>query len=108
MFKLIKNGSFIAALLFTTLIIPPSLFAADLVEKAGIGIGVTAGNGVFVPAKVASVGTGLIGAALSFIFSGGDTEVARQMWRNSNQGPYLITPEVAQKAVSERPALQQK
>ncbi len=98
--------------LFLSTLIPPTIFAADFVtkseERAGIGLGLTAGNVVFAPAKVASVGMGLFGAVLSFVLTGGDTEVAGQMFRNSTEPPYLITPDLAEKALAPRPELQQR
>ncbi len=101
---------FIAALFLSSLLIPRWLFAETVVEqgeeKAGIGIGMTAGNVVLAPAKAASVGMGLFGAVLSFVLTGGDTEVAAQMFRNSTEPPYLITPDLAQKALAPRPALE--
>jgi hypothetical protein len=42
---------------------------------------------------------------LSFVLTGGDTEVTQQMWRDSTADPYLITPEIARKAIGRRPEL---
>jgi hypothetical protein len=39
---------------------------------------------------------------------GGDDEVTRQVWRDTLQGPYVITPELARKAIGERPELEIK
>ena len=84
----------------------PSLLAAeDAIEKAGVAVGVSVGNMVFVPAKVISTSMGLFFGALSFVLTGGDTEVAQQMWRDSTAEPYLITPELARKAIGRRPEL---
>lgn len=106
------HSPLMTALFLSILIAPRLLFAESPVikaeEKAGMGIGMTAGNVVLAPAKVASVGMGLFGAALSFVLTGGDTEVAGQMFRNSTEPPYLITPDLAQKALAPRPELQQR
>lgn len=101
-----KTG-FATLALATTLIgaAPAFLRAEDKIEKAGVAVGVTAGNVVFLPAKVISTSMGLFFGALSFVLTGGDTEVAQQMWRYSTAEPYLITPEVARNAIGSRPIL---
>ncbi len=111
MFRFVR-ASFFALIFLSILAIPRWLYAETPVEqaeeKAAVGIGVSAGNVVFAPAKVAAFGMGLFGAGLSFILTGGDTEVAGQMLRNSTEPPYLITPDLAQKAISPRPELEKK
>jgi len=100
--------SLCTALIVSALLLPRSLFADELVEKAGVAVGLTAGNMWVVPIKAISVSMGLTAGLLSFILTGGDTEVTQQAWQNSTQGPYLITPAVAKKAIGERPELQEK
>ena len=95
------------AFLMIALLSPLPLSADDLTEKAGIGIGVTAGNMWFVPIKGISLFWGLTEGALSFILSGGNAELTRQIWEDTTQGPYLITPDVARIAIGERPELKQ-
>jgi hypothetical protein len=82
--------------------------AEDAIEAAGMGVGQTAGNVVFIPAKIASVSIGWLSGALSYVLTGGNTELTKQIWRDTSQGPYLITPEVARKAVGRRPELEQQ
>jgi len=82
--------------------------AEEVVEKAGVGIGLTAGNLVFAPAKAVSVAIGALSGALSFVVTGGNLELTRQIWRDTLTGPYYITPELAKKAIGERPLLQEK
>ena len=82
---------------------PAALRADDTIEKAGVAIGVTAGNATFLPIKAATVVIGALSGALSFVVTGGDTEVSRQVWRDSTQGPYVITREVAETAIGFRP-----
>ena len=79
--------------------------AEDTIEKAGVAIGVSVGNLVFLPAKAISTSMGLFFGAVSFVVTGGDTEVAKQMWQFSTAEPYLITPEVARQAIGSRPQL---
>jgi hypothetical protein len=106
MTKRIKTG-FATCALATTLIgtAPFLLRAEDTIEKVGVAVGVSVGNMVFLPAKAISTSMGLFFGALSFVLTGGDTEVAQQMWRYSTEDPYLITPEVARKAIGRRPDL---
>jgi hypothetical protein len=84
------------------------LRAEDTIEKAGVALGVSVGNTVFLPAKAISTSIGLLFGALSFVLTGGDTEVTHQMWRYSTADPYLITPDLARKAIGERPELLEK
>ena len=81
------------------------LRAEGTIEKAGVVTGVTVGNMWFIPLKAISVSWGAISGALSFVLMGGDTEVTRQIWRDTLQGPYVITPDLARKAIGERPEL---
>jgi hypothetical protein len=75
------------------------------IEKAGVALGVSAGNVIFLPAKAISTSMGVFFGALSFVLTGGDTEIMQQAWRDTTEGPYLITPEVARKAIGKRPNL---
>jgi hypothetical protein len=89
-------------------VLPSPSRTEDPIEKAGVAIGVSVGNLVFVPAKAISTSMGLFFGGLSFLLTGGDTEVTQQMWRYSTAEPYLITPEVARNAIGERPLLTEK
>jgi hypothetical protein len=79
--------------------------AEEAIEKAGVGVGVTAGNLLFLPIKAISVTIGALSGALSFVVTGGDTEVTRQVWQDTAQGPYAITPEVARTGIGYRPEI---
>jgi hypothetical protein len=106
MLKRITVGFAIFAFVTTLIGTAPSwLRAEDTMEKAGVAVGVSAGNMIFLPAKAISTSIGLFFGALSFVLTGGDTEVTQQMWRYSTAEPYLITQEVAQKAIGKRPEL---
>lgn len=108
MSRLTKIKSLSSALLMIALLSPLPLSANDLTEKAGVGIGITAGNMWFVPIKSISFFWGLTEGTLSFILTGGNAELTQQIWEDTTQGPYLITPEVARSAIGERPELAQK
>jgi len=94
----------IAVLLSSIAPITP-LRAEESVEKAGVAVGLTVGNVLFVPLKAVSAAMGAISGALSFVLMGGDDEVTKQVWRDTLPGPYVITPELAKKAIGERPEL---
>jgi hypothetical protein len=93
------------AALFIASLCPSILNAEEAIEIAAVDVGVTAGNLVFVPAKAASVAMGLVSGALSFVLTGGNADLTRQIWRDTTEGPYLITPAVARKAIGQRPEL---
>lgn len=48
-------AALIVTLLLTVILCPLPLLAADFIEGAGVGVGVTAGNILFVPAKIATL-----------------------------------------------------
>lgn len=98
----------VVPLLLLALSFPPPVLAVDVVEGAGVGVGLTAGNLLFVPVKVISFFSGLIGGAASFVATGGSVEVTRQMWQSAVEGPYLITPSVARTAIGARPEQEKK
>ena len=87
---------------------PDLLRAEDVIEKAGIATGVSAGNILFLPIKAISVSMGAISGALSFIVTGGNVDLTQQIWRDTQQGPYIITPEVARMSVGQRPEIADK
>jgi hypothetical protein len=80
----------------------------DKLEKAGIAVAVSAGNLWFVPLKAISTSMGLLSGGLSYVLTGGNADLTRQIWRDTLQGPYLITPELAEKSIGERPELLQE
>ncbi|MBI2361329.1 MAG: hypothetical protein HYV04_20880 [Deltaproteobacteria bacterium] len=95
----------VAVFLLASVLLPSALAAADFAEPAAVGIGVTAGNLWFIPVKAISVTMGLTAGSLAYLVFGGDSQMAQQIWKDTTQGPYLITPEVARQAIGERPEL---
>ncbi|MGZ8482936.1 MAG: hypothetical protein ACXW6R_03250 [Candidatus Binatia bacterium] len=85
---------------------PPTLRAEDNIEKAGVAVGVSAGNMWFLPIKAIVMSVGAIGGALSYVVTGGNAELTQQIWRDTSQGPYIITPEVARTGIGQRPDLE--
>ena len=87
---------------------PALLRAEDTIEKAGVATGVSAGNMWFLPIKAITMSIGAISGALSFVVTGGNTELTQQIWQDTSQGPYIITPDVARTAIGKRPELEPK
>jgi hypothetical protein len=89
-------------------VFPFSIRAEDAIEKTGMGVELTAGNLIFFPLKAFSMIVGVSASGLSYVVTGGDTEVSSQLWRDTTQGPYLISPDLARKSIGERPELPPK
>jgi hypothetical protein len=100
-----KSLHLLAALAIVTALAAP-VFAENNeqpIDRTAAGVGVTFGNAVFIPFKAISAVWGLGMGGLSFILSGGDTELTRQSWRDVTEGPYVITDEFARQSVGTRP-----
>jgi len=82
--------------------------AEDTIEKVGVAVGVTAGNMWFLPIKAITMSVGAISAALSYVVTGGNAELTQQIWSDTQQGPYVITPELARTAIGRRPEIEAK
>ena len=107
---MIRKNKLAAAVVLLTLtsIAPAHLRAEDVIEKAGVATGVTLGNTVAVPLKAVTMAIGALGGVLSFIVTGGNTELTQQIWRDTQEGPYVVTPELARMSVGQRPELELK
>jgi hypothetical protein len=95
-------------ILVSTCVFPTPGNTADVIENTGVVVGLTEGNALFLPAKAISVSVGVVAGALSFILSGGNADLTKQIWRDTTEGPYLITPDVARMAIGQRPELAEK
>jgi len=103
-----RRANFLAAALLTSICFAAAPAAAeDAIETAGVGVGVTLGNILFMPIKAISVTMGAFAGGLSLALTG-NADLSKQIWRDTSQGPYLITPDVARKAVGQRPELLDK
>lgn len=100
----IKSAVIGLMILSASLAAPPAR-AEDTIEKAGVVVGLTLGNLLFLPIKAIAVSMGLMSGAASVLLSGGNIELSKQIWQDTTEGPYVITPEVAKQAVGERPEL---
>lgn len=105
---MMKIFRLIAAVLFVLAFFHPLVHAeepekrARVVDEAGVATGVTVGNSLFVPIKVALLILAAPQATLAWVFSAGDTEQAKEIFRAQTEGPYFISSRLARKSV-ERP-----
>jgi hypothetical protein len=90
-----------------TLLSPPLLKAEDVVENAGVGVGVSIGNILFLPIKAIAMTMGVLSAGFSYAVTG-NADLTKQIWQDTTQGPYVITPELARTAIGQRPELLEK
>ena len=97
----------VAAAFFIASLSPSLLNAEEAIEIAAVDVGVTAGNLVFLPAKAISVILGGVTGVLSLVLTGGNADLTRQIWRDTTEGPYFITPGLARKAIGDRPELKE-
>jgi hypothetical protein len=100
---------FALCLLGAVLVAPFSAMvrAEDSIEKAAVGVGRTVGNIIYVPVKALTVVWGAIAGAIAYPLSAGNAELTHQIWRDTAEGPYVITPDVAKMAIGERPELEE-
>jgi len=104
------QNQILASLIVITLfnLAPQTLRAEDNIERAGVAVGVGPGNMWFLPIKAIVVSVGAISGAFSYIVTGGNLELTQQIWRDTQQGPYVITPELAHTSVGRRPEIEEK
>ncbi len=105
--KTILHLKAVTLALILSIIAPAALRAEDTIEKAGMAVELTAGNMWFLPAKFASASIGILSGALSFVVTGGNLDLTQQIWRDTLDAPYIITPELAKKSIGDRPELSQ-
>jgi len=107
---MIRKNPLAALLIASTLTatFPVLVNAEDIIEKAGVVTGVSAGNMWFLPIKAMTMTIGALSGALSFVVTGGNTELTQQIWRDTQAGPYVVTPELARTSIGQRPELEPK
>src|SRR5581483_5558507 len=90
-----KRANLIAAALLSSICLAAApARAEDAIESAGVGVGVALGNILFLPVKAISVTMGALSGGLSLALTG-NADLSQQIWRDTSQGPYAITPEVS-------------
>ena len=101
----LKIRSLVAGFFLLALLAPFNVHADDWIEEAGVGLGVSIGNTIYIPFKAALLSMVLPLSLIAVVTSGGDTEVARQILHNGIEEPYLISPDLARTAIGTRPEL---
>ena len=101
----VKLRSLLVVFFLIALLYPTYLHAGEAIEKAGVATGVTVGNLVFVPVKVALVVFAAPVAVISWLGSLGDTQQVKAIWKDTTDRPYFISPQQARKAIGQRPDL---
>jgi hypothetical protein len=105
MAQFIKLRSLLVVFFLIVLLSPTYLHAGEAVKKAGVATGVTVGNLLFVPVKVALMVSAAPMAVISWLGSLGDTQQVKAIWKDTTDKPYFISPETARKAIGQRPDL---
>ena len=101
----VKLRSLLVVFSLIAILSPTFLHAGEAIDKAGVGLGVAVGNTVFVPVKVVLMGFAAHVAVISWLASLGDTQQVKEIWKNTTEMPYFISPEEARRAIGERPDL---
>jgi hypothetical protein len=70
----------------------PPAAEPGLGEEVGYGVGSALANIIYIPAKVAYAGLGLLTGGLGFVLSGGKADVANNIIYPSIRGNYVVTP----------------
>lgn len=72
---------------------PASAGAESPGSEYGIGVGCAFANLLYGPAKVLYATGGAIVSGFAWVFSAGDTDVAKPIWDASMRGDYMIVPD---------------
>jgi hypothetical protein len=64
----------------------------SLGEEVGYGVGSALANVLYIPAKIAYAGLGLVTGGLGFVLSAGRADVANNIIYPSVRGHYVVTP----------------
>lgn len=94
-----------STLCLTALLLSPLSLHADE-QRTGPRPGTIILSIFYLPVKATTVAWGLTSGAMSYVLSGGNAELTRQIWRDTTEGPYLITPEIVRASIGERPELE--
>jgi len=90
---------FVAGLLAAVLVTAPSMaFAesdtAEVSKESGLGAAAAISSLVYGPAKILYAAGGLVIGGFAYVFTAGDTQVAKKVFTRSLRGDYVITPAI--------------
>ena len=89
-----------AAVVFLSIALAPAAALADdntagsMAKGIGIGTASALSSLIYGPCKIAYAATGVIVGGLGWIFSGGDSEVAKTVMTPAVYGDYVVSPSV--------------
>lgn len=95
-----RGGRFVlTGLLAVGLVIAPSLgqaenTASEVGREGGLGAAAALSSLIYGPAKLVYATGGLIVGSFAWIFTAGDSQVAKKVYTRSLRGTYVITPEI--------------
>lgn len=82
----------LAAAALAATVVAPQPARAALWEDAGWGVLTVLGNVGYMPAKVGYALLGTITGGFAYVLTGGDQEVAQNIWDPALGGDYVLTP----------------
>jgi hypothetical protein len=90
---------FVAGLLAAVLATAPSMaFAesdsAEVSKESGLGAAAAVSSLVYGPAKILYAVGGMVVGGFAYVFTAGDTQVAKKVFTRSLRGDYVITPAI--------------
>jgi hypothetical protein len=91
----------VAGLLAAVLVTAPSMAlaesdAAEVSKESGLGAAAALSSLFYGPAKILYATGGVIIGGFAYVFTAGDTEVAKKVFTRSLRGDYVITPAILQ------------
>ncbi len=63
-------------------------------KEAGLGVASVLGSAIYSPVKVTYAALGAFAGGVTWVATGGNTEVAQKIWEPSLRGDYVITPQM--------------
>lgn len=90
---------FVAGLLAAVLMTAPSMAvagsdSAEVSKESGLGAAAAISSLFYGPAKILYATGGVIIGGFAYVFTAGDTEVAKKVFTRSLRGDYVITPAI--------------
>lgn len=84
----------VALLLFSLSPVAPGTAAENPWKEAGLGVASVLGSAIYSPVKVTYAALGALAGGVTWVATGGNTEVAQNIWEPSLRGDYVVTPQM--------------
>lgn len=62
-------------------------------KEAGLGVASVLGSAIYSPVKVTYAALGAFAGGVTWVATGGNTDLAQKIWEPSLRGDYVITPQ---------------